>query len=184
MFCCAPIYIYIYRKNPKISDTRNICCSHPKSWTKWLYLSGMCPEDADRMANSVDPDQTAPLGAVWSGSALFSQTCLSENLGSLRYIVSKLFKYCPIIQYYPKFSVLPQFFSITPNFQYIAPHTSQRQLSTAMFQGKGCGWIVISDSQFVVNPLFLMKLLWSLPALLPRELLLLPWHPVLNLFCN
>ena len=24
------------------------------------------------MANSVDPDQTAPLGAVWSGSALFA----------------------------------------------------------------------------------------------------------------
>ena len=31
-------------------------------------------------ANSVDPD----LGAVWSGSALFAQTCLSENLGKLR----------------------------------------------------------------------------------------------------
>ena len=39
----------------------------------------MCPNDADRMANSVDPDQTALLGAVWSGSALFAQTCLSEN---------------------------------------------------------------------------------------------------------
>ena len=45
----------------------------------------MSPNDADGMANSVDPDQTAPLGAVWSGSALFAQTYLSENLGSLRY---------------------------------------------------------------------------------------------------
>ena len=45
----------------------------------------MSPNDADGMANSVDPDQTAPLGAVWSGSALFAQACLSENLGSLRY---------------------------------------------------------------------------------------------------
>ena len=36
------------------------------------------------VANSVDPDQTAPLGAVWSGSALFAQAYLSENLGSLR----------------------------------------------------------------------------------------------------
>ena len=35
------------------------------------------------MANSVDPDQTAPLEAVWSGSALFAQAYLSENLGSL-----------------------------------------------------------------------------------------------------
>ena len=38
------------------------------------------------MANSVDPDQTAPLGAVWSGSTLFAQTYLSENLGSFWYI--------------------------------------------------------------------------------------------------
>ena len=45
----------------------------------------MCPNDADGMANSVDPDQTAPLGAVWSGSALFAEAYLSENLGSLRY---------------------------------------------------------------------------------------------------
>ena len=36
------------------------------------------------MANSVDPDQTAPLGAVWSGSALFAETFLSEYLGALR----------------------------------------------------------------------------------------------------
>ena len=40
----------------------------------------MHPKDAEGIANSVDPDQTAP-----SGSALFAQTCLSENLGTLRY---------------------------------------------------------------------------------------------------
>ena len=45
----------------------------------------MHPKDAAGIANSVDPDQTAPLGAVWSGSTLFTQTCLSENMGSLRY---------------------------------------------------------------------------------------------------
>ena len=45
----------------------------------------MSPNDAEGMANSVDPDQTTPLGAVWSGSALFAQACLSKNLGSLRY---------------------------------------------------------------------------------------------------
>ena len=45
----------------------------------------MHPKDAEGIANSVDPDQTAPLGAVWSGSALFAQTRLSENLGSLWY---------------------------------------------------------------------------------------------------
>ena len=68
-----------YRKNPKISDTLQICCNHPKIWTRWLYYRVMYPKDPDGMANSVDPDQTAPLGAVWSGSTLFAQTCLSEN---------------------------------------------------------------------------------------------------------
>ena len=51
----------------------------------WLYHRVMSPSNADGMANSVDPDQTAPPGAVWSGSALFAQTYLSKNLGSLRY---------------------------------------------------------------------------------------------------
>ena len=31
-----------------------------------------------RMANSVDTDQTAPEGAVWSGSSLFAQTYLPQ----------------------------------------------------------------------------------------------------------
>ena len=39
----------------------------------------MHSKDAEGIANSVDPDQTA-----WSGSALFANTCLSENLGKLR----------------------------------------------------------------------------------------------------
>ena len=73
-----------YRKFPKYSDTQTICCNHSKIWTKWLNHRVMSPKYADGMANSVDPDQTAPLGAVWSGSTLFAQTYLSENLGSLR----------------------------------------------------------------------------------------------------
>ena len=45
----------------------------------------MHPKDAEGIANRVDPGQTAPpLGAVWSGSALFAQVCLSKNLGKLR----------------------------------------------------------------------------------------------------
>ena len=42
--------------------------------------------DANGIANSEDPDQTAPLGAVWFGSALFALTYLSENVGSLGYV--------------------------------------------------------------------------------------------------
>ena len=48
----------------------------------------MHPKHAEEIANSVDPDQTAPLGAVWLGSTLFAQTGLSKNLGSLRLTLS------------------------------------------------------------------------------------------------
>ena len=50
----------------------------------------MHPKDAEGITNSADPDQTAPLGAVWSGSALFAQTFLSKNLGTLQ--VARLFR--------------------------------------------------------------------------------------------
>ena len=46
-----------YRKFPKCSDTPKICCNHSKIWTMWLYHRVMSPNDADGMANSVDPDQ-------------------------------------------------------------------------------------------------------------------------------
>ena len=83
-----------YLKFPKYSDTQNICCYHSNIWTMWLYQRVMSPNDADGMANSVDPDQTAPpLGPVWSGSALFAQAYLSQNLGSLRYTFWTLGKY-------------------------------------------------------------------------------------------
>ena len=52
----------------------------------WLYHRVMSPNDADGMANSVDPDQTAP------GSALFAQAYLSKNLGSLRYMQNRRVK--------------------------------------------------------------------------------------------
>ena len=52
----------------------------------WLYPRVMSPNDADGMANSVDPDQTAPLGAVWSGSALFAQTYPGSALFAQTYL--------------------------------------------------------------------------------------------------
>ena len=55
-----------------------------------FYCIEMHRKDVDGMANSVDPDQTAPLGEVWSGSALFAHTYLSENLWSLRYMLQNL----------------------------------------------------------------------------------------------
>ena len=42
----------------------------------------MSPKDAEQQT-------VYPLGAVWCGSTLFAQTCLSKNLGSLRYLMKK-----------------------------------------------------------------------------------------------
>ena len=63
-----------YRKVPKFSDTRNFCRNLPKIETKRLNLRVFRQKDANGIANSEDPDQTAPLGAVCTGSALFAQT--------------------------------------------------------------------------------------------------------------
>ena len=45
----------------------------------------MHPKDVDGMANSVDPDQTASSEAVWSWSALFAETYLSQDIEFVRY---------------------------------------------------------------------------------------------------
>ena len=44
----------------------------------------------------VDPDQTAQVGAVWSGSALFAHAFLSENLGSLRQLSEMVLLFQPL----------------------------------------------------------------------------------------
>ena len=45
----------------------------------------MHPKNADGMANSVDHDQTASSEAVWSWSALFAETYLSQYKEFVRY---------------------------------------------------------------------------------------------------
>ena len=57
----------------------NLLCNLPKIQTKRPNLRVFRQKDANGIANSEDPDQTAPPGAVFSGSALFAQTYLSEN---------------------------------------------------------------------------------------------------------
>ena len=68
-----------YCKVPKFSDARQLCCKLPKIQTKRPNHRIFCSKDANGIANSEDPDQTAPLGAVWSGSALFAKTYPSEK---------------------------------------------------------------------------------------------------------
>ena len=45
----------MYHKNSKNLDTPRICGNYS---ILWFYHTVMPPEDADRMANSEDPDQT------------------------------------------------------------------------------------------------------------------------------
>ena len=61
-----------YSKTHENSNTRKKYCYNPKIWHTWIFHREICPNDEDGMANSVDPDQTVPLGAVWSGSTLFA----------------------------------------------------------------------------------------------------------------
>ena len=68
--CCLP-------KRPKFSNTQNVRCNQAKIQTKMSFHREICQKSANRMTNSVDPDQTAPKGAVLSGSALFAKACLS-----------------------------------------------------------------------------------------------------------
>ena len=53
-----------YRKVPKFSDARELCCDLPKIQEKRQNLRVFCQKDANGIAISEDPDQTAPLGAV------------------------------------------------------------------------------------------------------------------------
>ena len=71
-----------YRKVPKLSGARNFAVSHLNFKQRGQSLGYFIKNDANRIANSADPDQTVPLGAVWS--ALFAQSYLSENLRSLQ----------------------------------------------------------------------------------------------------
>ena len=53
-----------YRKVPKFSDARKLCSNLPKIQTMRPNLRVFCQKDVNGIANSEDPDQTAPLGAV------------------------------------------------------------------------------------------------------------------------
>ena len=53
-----------YGKVPKFSDARKLCCNLPKIQTKGTKLKLFHQKDVNGIANSEDPDQTAPLGAV------------------------------------------------------------------------------------------------------------------------
>ena len=57
-------HVKAYRKVPKWSDSDLLYSKHSKIQTKRFYLGVILLNDANGIANSGDPDQTAPLGAV------------------------------------------------------------------------------------------------------------------------
>ena len=54
----------LYCKVSKFSDARKLCCNLSKIQTKRPNLRYFPQKDANGIANSEDPDQTAPLVAV------------------------------------------------------------------------------------------------------------------------
>ena len=56
--------VTMYREIPKFSEARKHCCNVPKIQTKTLNLREFHQKGVNGIANSEDPDQTAPLGAV------------------------------------------------------------------------------------------------------------------------
>ena len=53
-----------YRKVPKYLDARKFCCNLPKNQEKRPNLSVFRQKEANGIANSEEPNQTAPLEAV------------------------------------------------------------------------------------------------------------------------
>ena len=49
----------VYRKVPKFSEARKLCCKLPKSQTKRPNLRLFREKDATGIANNEEPDQTA-----------------------------------------------------------------------------------------------------------------------------
>ena len=51
-------------QNPENLDTRKKCCKYPEIGRVSFYYRVMGLKDADGIANSVNPDQTAPLNTL------------------------------------------------------------------------------------------------------------------------
>ena len=62
--CLTLLCLLLYRKVPKFSDVRKLCCNLPKIQTNKPKLRVFCQKDANGIANSEDFDQTAAVGAV------------------------------------------------------------------------------------------------------------------------
>ena len=77
-----PGKILNYRKVPRFLDARKLCCNLPKFQTKRPDLRVFSQKDANGIANSENPDQTAPRSSqIW-----VCTVCQDESVRKLRII--------------------------------------------------------------------------------------------------
>ena len=120
-----------YRKTPKHSDTPKICCNHPKIWTRWLYRRVMHPNDAAGIANSVDPDQTAPL--IWVYTVY-----LGLSVRKLRIIT--VFRHSNSTKLKRLFCF---FLSVSVSFLFLRLLILERGGRRGVAGGGGGGWVIL-----------------------------------------
>ena len=70
---------------------KKLLYSYPKFVIIVVFLhkvyKGVHQKDAEEMANKADHDQMYPSEAIWSGSTLFAQTCVSKTSGSSQKVI-------------------------------------------------------------------------------------------------
>ena len=73
----------LYRKVPRFLDARKLCCNLSKIQTKRPNNGVFRQKDANGIANSVDPDQTAPTRSslIW-----VCTVCPDQSVRKLRII--------------------------------------------------------------------------------------------------
>ena len=79
-----------YHQIPFLSVPLKNCCDYPKIWIVWFYNTVMYPENADKMANIVDPDQMAPWGAERSSLIGVYAVCSDMSVSILGIIIVEI----------------------------------------------------------------------------------------------
>lgn len=118
-------------------DIPSMWCNNPKIWTIWFHCRVMCPIGSDRIANIVVPDQTAPLGAVWSGSTIFANALLSNICDFMVYLLMWSFTY-----YLQQWQVLMNVSS--PSFWHMQPVPGLHHNSSSVHRCPSAGVPLIS----------------------------------------
>ena len=78
-------------KKYKYWDTWNYCCNYPKILEVWFQHTIIHPKYVESIANSVDPDQTAPIGSYRSSLTSVCTACTCLSVPKLRIFMAGWF---------------------------------------------------------------------------------------------